>query len=98
MRLCLVLWWGRRFPPANPSEARTSSWSASRLNGVAIASKTGALDALRSEVALVYAKGGRIAMAITIDGMLKIDYTPDNAGSILIADMARILVDGLARR
>ena len=62
-----------------------------------IANKTGVLDALRSEVALVYSKGGRIAMAITVDGMPKIDYTPDNVGSILIADLARILVDGLAR-
>ncbi|MCX6632641.1 MAG: class A beta-lactamase-related serine hydrolase [Candidatus Solibacter sp.] len=69
-----------------------------RLNGVTIANKTGALDALRSEVALVYAKGGRIAMAITVDGMEKIDYGPDNAGSLLIADLARILVDGLAHR
>jgi beta-lactamase class A len=68
-----------------------------RLAGVTVANKTGALDALRSEVALVYAKGGRIAMAITVDGMPKIDYTPDNVGSILIADLARILVDGLAR-
>ena len=65
--------------------------------GVTIANKTGALDALRSEVALVYSKGGRIAMAITVDDMPKIDYTPDNAGSLLIADLARILVDGLAR-
>src|SRR6516225_3982442 len=40
-----------------------------RLSGVSIANKTGALDALRSEVALVYAKGGRIAMAITVDDM-----------------------------
>ena len=68
-----------------------------KLSGVSIANKTGALDALRSEVALVYAKGGRIAMAITVDDMPKIDYTPDNAGSLLIADLARILVDGLVR-
>jgi beta-lactamase class A len=68
-----------------------------RLSGVAIANKTGALDALRSDVALVYSKGGRIAMAITVDGMPKVDYSPDNAGSLLIADLARILVDGLAR-
>jgi beta-lactamase class A len=68
-----------------------------RLGGVTIANKTGALDALRSDVALVYAKGGRIAMAITVDGMPKVDYSPDNVGSILIADLARILVDGLAR-
>ena len=67
-----------------------------RLPGVSIANKTGALDALRSEVALVYSKGGRIAMAITVDDMPKPDWSPDNPGSLLIADLARILVDGLA--
>jgi beta-lactamase class A len=67
------------------------------LPGVSIANKTGALDALRSEVALVYSKGGRIAMAITVDDMPKPDWSPDNPGSLLIADLARILVDGLAR-
>ena len=66
-----------------------------RLSGVTIANKTGALDALRSEVALVYAKGGKVAMAITVDEMPKIDWTPDNPGVLLIADVARILVDGL---
>jgi beta-lactamase class A len=69
-----------------------------RLDGVTIANKTGALDALRSEVALVYSKGGRIAMAITVDDMPKPDWSPDNPGSVLIADLAKILVDGLARR
>ena len=68
-----------------------------RLPGVSIANKTGALDALRSEVALVYSNGGRIAMAITVDDMPKPDWSPDNPGSLLIADLARILVDGLAR-
>jgi beta-lactamase class A len=66
-----------------------------KLSSLTIANKTGALDALRSEVALVYGKSFRIAMAITVDDMPKIDYTPDNVGSILIADLARILVDGL---
>jgi len=68
-----------------------------KLSGVTIANKTGALDALRSEVALVYSKTGRIAMAITVDDMPKVDYSPDNAGSVLISDLARILVDGLAK-
>jgi beta-lactamase class A len=68
-----------------------------RLGGVTIANKTGALDALRSEVALVYSKGGRIAMAVTVDGMPKADWSPDNPGSVLIADLARLLVDGLGR-
>lgn len=61
-----------------------------------VANKTGALDALRSDVGIVYSPGGRIAMAITVDGMPKVDYTPDNVGCVLIADLATILVDGLA--
>ena len=63
-----------------------------------IANKTGSLDALRSDVGIVYSKGGRIAVAITVDDMPKIDYGPDNPGSLLIADLARLLVDGLAAR
>jgi hypothetical protein len=46
----------------------------------------------------VYSKGGRIAMAITVDGMQKADYTPDNVGCLMIADLAKMLVEGLAKR
>ncbi len=61
-----------------------------------VASKPGALDALRSDVGMVYAKGGRVAMAITVDGMPKMDYSPDNAGDLLISRLAQMLVAGLA--
>src|SRR5262249_15367745 len=57
-----------------------------RLGDLPIANKTGVLDALRSDVGIVYSKGGRIAMAITVDDMPKIDYSPTNPGSLLIAD------------
>lgn len=66
---------------------------ARKLGGIAVAHKTGALDALRADVGIVYSKNGRIAMAITVDGMEKPDWSPDNAGSVLISDLARILVD-----
>lgn len=69
-----------------------------KLQGVTIANKTGSLDALRSEVALVYSKTGKIAMAITVDGMPKPDWSPDNPGSLLIADLAPLLVEGLAKK
>jgi beta-lactamase class A len=68
-----------------------------RLGDLPVANKTGALDALRSDLGIVYSKGGRIAMAITVDGMAKADYTPNNDGSLLIADLAKMLVDGLAK-
>lgn len=62
-----------------------------------IAHKTGALDALRADVGIVYAKTGRVAMAIYVDGIPKPDWSPDNPGSLLIADVAQMLVDGLTR-
>jgi beta-lactamase class A len=67
-----------------------------RIGELPVANKSGSLDTLRSDVGIVYAKGGRIAMAITIDGIPKSDYTPDNPGSILLADLSKLLVDGLA--
>ena len=66
-----------------------------RLGDVPIANKTGALDALRSDVGIVYSKGGRIAMAITVEGIPQVDYSPDNPGVLLIADLAKMLVDSL---
>jgi beta-lactamase class A len=68
-----------------------------RLGGMQVANKTGALDALRSDVGIVYGKTGPIIMAITVDGMPKVDWSPDNAGSLLIADLAKMLVDGLGK-
>jgi beta-lactamase class A len=61
-----------------------------------VASKGGALDALRSDVGIVYAPHARIAIAVTVDGMPKVDYSPDNAGNILIADLTDSLLAGLA--
>ena len=69
-----------------------------RLGGIAVAHKIGAMDALRSDVGIVYSPGGPVAMAITVDGMAKPDWSPDNPGSLLIADLAKILVDGLTKR
>ncbi len=67
-----------------------------KLNGYTISNKTGALDALRSDVALVTSKqGAKIALAITVEGIPQIDYTPENPGSILIADLAQLIVEGL---
>lgn len=62
-----------------------------------VASKSGGLDALRSDVGIVYSKSGRIVIAITVDDMPKVDYSPDNAGNLLISRMSQILVAGLSR-
>lgn len=60
-----------------------------------IASKSGSLDHLRSDVGIVYTKQGTIAMAITVDDMPEVNYTPDNPGDLLISKLSEILVDGL---
>ncbi len=66
------------------------------LLDVTIASKSGALDRLRSDVALVYSRKGRIAMAITVDDMPEVHYTVDNPGLLLISRLSLLLLDGLA--
>jgi beta-lactamase class A len=68
------------------------------LQDVPVANKTGALDALRSDVGIVYSKKGRIAIAITCDEIPAIDYGPNNAGALLIADVAKLLVAALETR
>lgn len=77
---------------------RCQDWTGIRrkMGDLPVANKTGALDALRSDAGIVYSKAGPIAMAITVDGMPNIDYSPSNAGSLLIGDLAKMLVDGLA--
>ena len=65
-----------------------------RAGDLRVASKSGSLDALRSDVGLVWTPQGRIAVAITVDGMPTIDYSPDNIGNRLISDLAqRIITD-----
>jgi beta-lactamase class A len=61
-----------------------------------VASKSGSLDALRSDVGIVYSKGGPIAMAISVDDMPVTDYSPDNVGETLIWQIASALVEGLS--
>ena len=65
------------------------------LRDTVIASKSGALDHLRSDVAIVYTKGGPIAMAITCDDIPEVDYTEDNPGDLLISRLSLLLMDRL---
>lgn len=65
------------------------------LRSVEIASKVGSLDALRSDVGIIYSKQGRIAMAITCDQMPEVDWTDDNPAYHLMSRLSDILIDGL---
>jgi beta-lactamase class A len=65
---------------------------------VPMASKYGALDHLRSCVALVYSKRGKIAMAITVDDMPEVNWSVDNPGYLLMSRVSLIVIDGLGKR
>ncbi len=69
-----------------------------RVGDLPVANKKGALSSLRSEVGIVYSPGGRIVMAITVDRLPTVDWTPDNPGLIMIADLAKLLVEGLGNK
>jgi len=68
-----------------------------RMGETPVANKKGALDHLRSDVGIVYSKGGRIAIAITCDDIPQVDWSSDNPGLLLIAKLSEILVAGLAK-
>jgi beta-lactamase class A len=61
-----------------------------------VASKSGALDRLRSDVGLVRSPGGRIAIAITVDDMPRTDYSTENAGNLLISKLTGFVLDGIS--
>ncbi len=73
------------------------------LNGVGrdmpdivVASKAGALDHLRSDVAIVYAPHGAVAIAVTVKDIPIVDYGPDNRGNLLISRISEIVVESMA--
>jgi beta-lactamase class A len=68
-----------------------------RTADLPVADKTGSLDHLRSDVGVVYTPWGRIAIAITVEDIPDVNYSPDNAGSILISQLTGLLLDGLAK-
>lgn len=67
------------------------------LDTVPVASKSGSLDRLRSDVGIVYTRRGRIAMAITVDDMPVVQYIMDDMGNELIWRLSQILQEGIAR-
>ena len=59
------------------------------------ATKSGALDALRSNVGILYHPRGRIALAITCNDMPEVSWTVDNPALLLMSRLSEILLDGL---
>ncbi len=69
-----------------------------RPSGLEVASKSGALDRLRSDVGIVYAPGGRLVIAATCEDLPEVDYSPDNIGNRFISKLTGLLLEGLAAR
>src|SRR5438552_11971519 len=63
------------------------------IPNVPMASKYGALDSLRSCVAIVYSKRGRIAIAITVDDMPEVNWSVDNAAYLLMSRLSLFLIE-----
>ncbi len=61
------------------------------------ATKSGALDALRSNLGIIYHPRGRIAVAITCNEMPEANWTVDNPALLLMSRLSEILVDGLGK-
>jgi beta-lactamase class A len=61
------------------------------------ATKSGALDALRSNIGILYHPRGRIAIAITCNEMPEVIWTVDNPALLLMSKLSEILVDGLGK-
>ncbi|MGC9197639.1 MAG: serine hydrolase [Acidobacteriaceae bacterium] len=62
-------------------------------NGTAIASKTGSLDAVRNDVAIVMGKTGPMVLSIFTYGNRDHGWTVDNEGEVTIARLARAIVE-----
>jgi beta-lactamase class A len=61
------------------------------------ATKSGALDALRSNIGILYHSRGRIALAITCYEMPEVIWTVDNPALLLMSRLSEILIDGLGK-
>ena len=62
-------------------------------NGTAIASKTGSLDAVRNDVAIVMGKSGPMVLSIFTYDNRDHGWTVDNEAEVSIAKLAKVIVD-----
>jgi hypothetical protein len=63
-----------------------------------MASKYGALDRLRSSIAILYTKKGKIAIAISCDDMPETMWSVDNPAYLLMSRLSEVIVDGLRKK
>lgn len=61
------------------------------------ATKSGALDALRSNVGILYDPRGRVAMALTCSEMPDVIWTVDNPGLLMMSRLSDLVTDALLK-
>jgi beta-lactamase class A len=61
------------------------------------ATKSGALDALRSDIGIIYHPRGRVALAVTCDDMPAVEWTNDNPAYLLMSRLSEIILYGLGK-
>ncbi len=64
---------------------------------VSKATKSGALDALRSNIGILYHPRGRIALAITCNEMPAVEWTVDNPAMLLMSRLSELVIEGLGK-
>lgn len=58
-----------------------------------IANKTGALNQVRNDVGVVFAKNGPVVISMFTYGNQDQSWTPDNAAEVLMAKLAKVIID-----
>lgn len=58
-----------------------------------IANKTGALDAVRNDVGVVFAKNGPVVISMFTGSNQDKSWTPDNEAEVLMAKLAKVIMD-----
>ncbi len=76
-------------------QGRNGIWRS--LSQMTKATKSGALDALRSDIGIIYHPRGRIALAVTCDDMPAVEWTPDNPAYLLMSRLSEIILYGLGK-
>lgn len=69
-----------------------------RTGSLEVASKSGSLDRLRSDVGIVYTPNGPVAIAMTVDDLPATDYSPENPALPWMGELTRLLIAELAAR
>lgn len=79
----------RRYIPFNPWAAGEADW---------VASKTGSIDGVRNETGIIHTRRGAHVVSIMTKGCKDKRWTPDNEGTLIVAQTSRAIYEHFYRR